>query len=295
MTTYTPTTLKWKSHSGTGSCFWKIFDSESGSGSERKTQNPAGVDSSTRDPVPSLVVSVKKIGDFCNPHPVQNFHWVIRSDLNPVNLSKYFVQAGLYPKKLWQFGYPYLIRLSFFEIQSDPVLNCKIRSGNRIMLNTGSGVRQPDFGVHSGQIRIFWIWIWIGLDRASEATGPDYPIEVNCGRAKRTLCGLIVASRKITMFQNHISLNLIFLFLSAKCNVTAYRTLGILFVRLRTSQFSGNMYFGIVCVKMSMILLLHYEEAHRFSEETCLYFASLYLLVEVDHSKMLVLNMFYSR
>jgi len=25
-----------------------------------------------------------------------------------------------------QFGYPYLIRLSFFEIQSDPVLNCKI-------------------------------------------------------------------------------------------------------------------------------------------------------------------------
>jgi len=28
-----------------------------------------------------------------------------------------------------QFGYPYLIRLSFFEIQSDPdpVLNCKIR------------------------------------------------------------------------------------------------------------------------------------------------------------------------
>jgi len=81
--------------------------------------------------------SVEHIGDFCNPNPVQNIHGVIRSDPNPVDVSKDSIQSGLYPKKLWlsillqwsmQFGYPYLIRLSFFEIQSepDPVLNRRI-------------------------------------------------------------------------------------------------------------------------------------------------------------------------
>ena len=80
--------------------------------------------------------SVEQIGDFCNPNPVQNFHWVIRSNPNPVDLSNYLIQSGLYLKNLWlsimlqwstQFGYPYLLRLSFFEIQSNPVLNCNIR------------------------------------------------------------------------------------------------------------------------------------------------------------------------
>ena len=47
--------LKWKSDSGSGFVFSQIFDS--GSGSERKTQNPAGVDSGTPDPVPPLVHS----------------------------------------------------------------------------------------------------------------------------------------------------------------------------------------------------------------------------------------------
>jgi len=42
-----------KFKSGSGSGFSQIYDSGSGSGSERKTQNPAGVDSGT--PVPPLL------------------------------------------------------------------------------------------------------------------------------------------------------------------------------------------------------------------------------------------------
>ena len=86
--------------------------------------------------VKPLGISVEQIGDFCNP--VQNFYWVIQSYPNSVDLSKYLIQDVLSPKKtLWlsilqwwmQFGYPYLIRLTFFEIHSDPdpVLNCRIR------------------------------------------------------------------------------------------------------------------------------------------------------------------------
>jgi len=43
-----------KSDSDSGSGFPQIFDSGSGSGSERKKQNPAGVDSGNPDPVPLL-------------------------------------------------------------------------------------------------------------------------------------------------------------------------------------------------------------------------------------------------
>ena len=83
--------------------------------------------------------SVEQIGDFWNRNPVQNFLSVIRSDPNPVDLSKYLIQSGLYlKKKLWlsnllqwsmQFGYPCLIRLSFFQnpVQPDPVLRGRIR------------------------------------------------------------------------------------------------------------------------------------------------------------------------
>jgi len=48
---------KWKIDSASGSGFSQIFDSGSRSGSERKTQNPAGVDSGTPDLVPSLECS----------------------------------------------------------------------------------------------------------------------------------------------------------------------------------------------------------------------------------------------
>ena len=46
---------KWKSDSGFGCGFSQIFDF--GSGSERKTKNPAGVASSNPDPVPPLAYS----------------------------------------------------------------------------------------------------------------------------------------------------------------------------------------------------------------------------------------------
>jgi len=42
---------KWKSDAGSGSSFSKIIDS----GSERKTQNLAAIDSGIPDPVPPLV------------------------------------------------------------------------------------------------------------------------------------------------------------------------------------------------------------------------------------------------
>ena len=51
---------KGKSDSGSGSVFSQIFDS--GSWSEWKTQNPAGVDSGNPDPVPSLVLIL-----YCRP------------------------------------------------------------------------------------------------------------------------------------------------------------------------------------------------------------------------------------
>jgi len=51
MITQTPATAEIESDSGSG--FSEIFDS--GSGSERKTQNPAGIDSGTPDQVPPLV------------------------------------------------------------------------------------------------------------------------------------------------------------------------------------------------------------------------------------------------
>jgi len=44
-----------------------------------------------------VATSVEQIGDFWNHTPVQNFVSVIRSDPNPVHLSKYLIQSGLYP------------------------------------------------------------------------------------------------------------------------------------------------------------------------------------------------------
>jgi len=95
--------------------------------------------------------SVEQIGDFWNLNPVQNFLSVIRSDPNPVDLSKYLIQSGFYlKKKLWlsillqwsmQFGYPYLIRLSFLKIQSNPVRFWSTESG-------WIAIRRPDHVQH---------------------------------------------------------------------------------------------------------------------------------------------------
>jgi len=48
---------------------------------------------------PLLHTSVEQIEDFCDPNPVQYFQCRIQSDPNPVALSKYLIQSGLYPKK----------------------------------------------------------------------------------------------------------------------------------------------------------------------------------------------------
>ena len=45
-----------------------------------------------------MACSVEQIEYSCNPNPVQNFHSVIRSDPNPVDLSKYLIQSGLHKK-----------------------------------------------------------------------------------------------------------------------------------------------------------------------------------------------------
>jgi len=47
----------------------------------------------------ALCINAEQIGDFCNPNRVQNFHWEILSDPNPVDLFKYLIQSGLCPKK----------------------------------------------------------------------------------------------------------------------------------------------------------------------------------------------------
>jgi len=55
MTTQTPATAEVEKWHRIRVQFFQIFYSVSGSGSERETQNPAGVDSGTPDPVPPLL------------------------------------------------------------------------------------------------------------------------------------------------------------------------------------------------------------------------------------------------
>jgi len=86
----------------------------------------------------SQSISVEQTGDFWNPNPVQNFPWVIRSNPNPVNLSKYLIQSGLYPKKTLIEHFTAVINavwisisdpVEFFQNPANPdlVLKCRIR------------------------------------------------------------------------------------------------------------------------------------------------------------------------
>ena len=81
---------KWKSDSGSGTGFSQIFDSGSGSGSERKRQNPAGVDSGNPDPAPPLIylcaneVLNQMLGDFVK----MTLAWVIDCDSSRVILIR---------------------------------------------------------------------------------------------------------------------------------------------------------------------------------------------------------------
>jgi len=131
-------------HSGSGPSFEKSTSAQLLF--SKIVKSPVGVYSDNPAPV-----TVEQIGDFWDPNPVKIFFSIIRSDPNPVGLSKYLIQCGLYPKKLWlsvllqwsmHVVYPYLIRLSLFQnpVQTgsvSEVLNpVGSRSGDRIMFNT---------------------------------------------------------------------------------------------------------------------------------------------------------------
>ena len=85
--------LNWKSDSRSG--FSQIFDS--GSGSEIKTQNPAGVDSGNPDPVPPLLYTrdnrivnftIRSYPVFQKWYPIRILFW----------LNSYYA----YPKTIWK-------------------------------------------------------------------------------------------------------------------------------------------------------------------------------------------------
>jgi len=61
-------------------------------------------------------VSVEQIGDVCNPNPVQYFHCIIQSNLNPVVLSKYLTWGRGARRLPWQAKYkkmPFPVSLHF--------------------------------------------------------------------------------------------------------------------------------------------------------------------------------------
>jgi len=92
---------------------------------------------------------VEQIGDFCNPTPVRNFHWVIRSDPNPVGHVEIFDPIRLLSEKLsdyWsdQCSLDIHIGSGWLFSKSSPTRPGSefqnpvgLRSGNRIMFNTG--------------------------------------------------------------------------------------------------------------------------------------------------------------
>ena len=97
--------------------------------------------------------SVEQIGNFWNPDPVQNFLSVIRSDPNPVDLSKYLMQSGLYPKRTLIKHFTAVINavwisisdpVEFFQNPGQPGSGSEVqnlvgsRSGNRIIFNTAT-------------------------------------------------------------------------------------------------------------------------------------------------------------
>jgi len=116
--------------------------------------NLVGLESLNPDPVQlwsQVHISVNQIWDFCNPNPVQYFRWEIRSYPNPVDLSKYLIQSGLYPKKTLIKHFSAVINaiwistsdpFDFFRNPVPPGSGSELpnpvgsRSGNRIMFNT---------------------------------------------------------------------------------------------------------------------------------------------------------------
>jgi len=125
--------------------------------------------------MPVVKASVEEIGDFCNPNPVQNFHWVIRSELNLIHLSKYSIQSGLYPKKTLIKHLTAVINSVSISI-SDPVeffsKSSPIRIRFWIAESGWIAIRKPGHVQHWS--RLFWhyrtvfrlpldfcFWIWL--------------------------------------------------------------------------------------------------------------------------------------
>ena len=93
-----------------------------------------------------------------------------------------------------QFGYPYLIRLFFFNIQSnpDPVLNCRIRlerdpeteSCSTLVHTSGVQVyRIQNLESNPAGLLDFLDLVWISFSFQPDSD-PDYPNEIKCGPAK---------------------------------------------------------------------------------------------------------------
>ena len=115
--------------------------------------------------------SVEHIRDFCNPNPVQNFHWVIRSDPNPVDVSKYLIQSGLYRKNPLVKHYTAVINTGldihvwsgwFFSKYSQTRIRFWIAESGWI------AIRKPDRVQHCRKPHAAFLWIkrkyqwWVG-------------------------------------------------------------------------------------------------------------------------------------
>ena len=79
---------------------------------------------------------------FSNPNPVHTFYWVIRTDPNPVVLSKYMIQSSLCPKK----------KLLLSNYCSECSLDIHIWSGR--VFSKSSPIRVRFWIAHSGWITI---------------------------------------------------------------------------------------------------------------------------------------------
>ena len=82
-------------------------------------------------PIRYLVVLNKL--EILQPNPVQNIYWVIRSDINPVDLSRYSIQSGLYPEETLIKHHTAVIKPVWISI-SDPVEFFSKSSPSRILL-----------------------------------------------------------------------------------------------------------------------------------------------------------------
>jgi len=159
----------------------------------------------------------------------KNFIWIIRSDPIPMDLSKYLIQSDLYPKKLWlssllqwsvQFGYPYLIRLSFFQNPVQPGSGSELqnlvgsRSGNRIMYTCAE-----EYFTHNMRSENWWlglrasclrkcVGLWFGWGPEKEKKLRLKTKSKNFHRLNlfpvRACCGCLTSNQNVLIYARHI-------------------------------------------------------------------------------------------